>query len=451
MRWRLCKASGVCAWRRARPVLVANPLLALGAVAAALAAPAAALWAGTRLAESFDRVAADGVFLDALALGVGIPAAVLGASVALLAPGPAALGEQLEAAPVTRRAIVTATVVVPSCALGVLGAVVLLAFTVSLAGVRGGVLVLAVLACAALGAALGEAARLGVVRPAIGGAVAASVCLVWVVAGGGAGPAALVVPAFSTGSFAAAALELAALALAGVIAWGAAAGVSRPRHGRTRSARRRRLPQGAAAALAVVTVRRLFRHEELRLHGVFAVVLALAVGAALAAALDVGGGPLVGFCVALALTAAIVYPAAALGFARSAEWLLGSAPRRRSATAAAAAGGGIVAAASLVVATALLSLPFARGAGGDYLQLGGATAFVLGCAAFAGGLVPWHPERVLHQLASYAAALVTIAAAWFIVGRLGVLLGRPTGTGFTVFAGVAALAVGLAAAARVSR
>jgi hypothetical protein len=129
--------------------------------------------------------------------------------------------------------------------------------------------------------------------------------------------------------------------------------------------------------------------------------------------------------------------------------LLDAAPLRRSAVAAATVTGGVLAAAGLLVATAILALPLGRPEGSIYLELEGASAFVLGCAALAGALVPWHPERVLNQLASYAAVLAIVVAAWLAVGRLEHL--APGETAFGLVAGNAVLMLGIGSAAVVSR
>lgn len=446
MPWALVSAASVCARRRLRAGLRRNPVLAAAAVAALAAAPAVAAWSGDRLARPFARLAAGGVFVDALALGVAAPAAVAGASVALLAPHSGAIGEQLEAAPLRRAWLALATAVLPACALGAVVAAPILVFTVTLAGAAGPALALAGAASASLGAALGATVRLSRARWAGAAATAACAAGAWVAAGGVRGPASLARGALD-GSPIQAAAAAAAVTLLGLVLWTLAAAGERARSPGVGAARFRRLPGTAVLAVAVVTSRRVARHRELRLHGVFALVAALVVGAALARGTGVGGAPAVGLCVALVLTAVLVYPPAAVGFARAADWLFETSPRRRSGIAAAAAAGGVATAAVAAAGAALGAVPFARAGVGEYLELAGAAAFVLGCASLAAAFVPWRPDRMSQQLAAYAAALIATGAGWFAAGRLGAFLDAGTGTAFTLAAGALALVAGIAAAA----
>jgi hypothetical protein len=235
----------------------------------------------------------------------------------------------------------------------------------------------------------------------------------------------------------------------GLALWIVACGVARRERAPTRVARLRRLPARAGPAVALVTARRILRRRDLRLHGSTAIVLP--VGAAIGAwvALGVSGAAASVFCIAVTLTAAALYPPAALGLTRGGRWLLGSAPRRPSAIAAAAAVGGAGAALALLVASALLSAPLGLPRASVYLELESASAFVLGCSVLAGAVVPWHPDRVFVQLASYAAVLGVVVAAWTALGRLERVV--PDGTVFAVLAGNLTLALGVGAAAAVAR
>ena len=148
-----------------------------------------------------------------------------------------------------------------------------------------------------------------------------------------------------------------------------------------------------------------------------AVLVPVAVAAALGATLDVGGAPLLAFAVGLSITAAALLPAAAVGLGRDAGWLFGASPRSPASSAARSR-----------------SEAWARPRGrrrrcgrrhavcpGDpsaYLELEGAAAFVLGCAAFGGAVVPWRADRLLQQLASYGSVIAVVVCGWLAVGRL---------------------------------
>jgi hypothetical protein len=176
------------------------------------------------------------------------------------------------------------------------------------------------------------------------------------------------------------------------------------------------------------------------------VVLPAAAAYGLSLALHVRGEALLGFAAGLALTAVAVLPSVALGLVREQSWLLRSAPRGRADSAAAAAAAGMCAGAALVVAVALIAAPVARGDLSTALQLESATAFVLGCGAIAGALVPWRADRVLQQLAAYGALLGVVLVLWLAAGRGGDELGLSADV-LALVAGNVVAAAGLAAAA----
>ena len=96
------------------------------------------------------------------------------------------------------------------------------------------------------------------------------------------------------------------------------------------------------------------------------------------------------------------------------------------------------------------SAPFARGDPSTYLELEGAAAFVLGCAAFGGAAVPWRPDGLLQQLASYGSVIAVVVCGWLAVGRLEGAAGLDE-TAFTLVAGNLVLALGVAAAGAIAR
>ena len=448
MHWAISRAVCACAWRRVRPALAENPLLAALAAFLVAAAPGAAFWAGARLSSAFAEAAADPAFVRALAVGLGLSAVVAGSSVALLAPGPEALGPQVAAAPRPRAALATGAVIVPVCVAACLPALVLACFVVPLAGSTGVELLLLALACASLGTALGEGVRLVAAGEPSGAPTFAAVALAWAAASSAHGGRVALGPIGAVDAERGL-VALPAVAATGLVLWIVACGLARRERPPTRVARLRRLPARAGPAVALVTARRILRRPDLRLHGATAVVLPLGAALAAWAALGIVGAAASVFCVAVTLTAAALYPPAGLGLTRGGRWLLASAPRRGSAIAAAAAAGGVGAAAALLVAAALLSAPLGLPPASIYLELESASAFVLGCAVLSGAVVPWHPDRILHQVVSYVAVLGVVVAAWTAVGLLGRIV--PDGTAFAVLAGNLMLALGVSAAAVLAR
>ena len=153
MLFAICDAQLRCIARRLGAAFEVAPLVVGVAGLCAAALPAVALWSGARAAPALH--AADP---STLALGAGLTAALVGAALTLLAPGRAALGTQLEAAPVPRAtALVGLTLLPPLAALASVALPAAL-FAAPTAG-RATPLVLArLLGAAALGGAAAEAA-----------------------------------------------------------------------------------------------------------------------------------------------------------------------------------------------------------------------------------------------------------------------------------------------------
>ena len=104
----LCEAALLVQYRRlsgtARRRLLAVALVVL----AWLAAPAAAWRLGATLGDVLEPALADAATARALALGLCVTCAAVGAAVGVALPGPAALGPQLVAAPISRRSLTLA-------------------------------------------------------------------------------------------------------------------------------------------------------------------------------------------------------------------------------------------------------------------------------------------------------------------------------------------------------
>lgn len=453
MRWTLFSSAWRCAWRRLRPALAQNPLLALGAVASCAGVPVVAVVAGARLTGRYTELARDEAVLRSLGLGLGATGLVAGAAVALLAPGLAQLGRALEAAPISRVAAAWALTVAPVCVCGAVLLAPFLLFATAMAGVDGFVLVVAAATAAVNGAVCAEGLRLcGRLAPS-GLVVLGSAVGLWALCGTTTGAGWYAGPAGATGgdgSPTQSLLLLFGFALGGVGLWLAACAVKSTTRDRRRDVRTTYLPGRVVPAVAFATARRVVRHRELRVQAAVAVVLPVAVAASLGAALDLGGEPLLVFAVGLSITAAALLPAAAFGLGRDAGLLFAAAPWPSRVLAGAVALGGIGSSLAVVAAAALFSAPFARGDPQTYLELEGTAAFVLGCAAFGGAVVPWRADRLLEQLASYGSVVAVVVLGWVAVGRLEGIAGID-GTAFTLVAGNSALALGVAAAGAVAR
>ncbi len=453
MRWTLSSSAWRCAWRRLRPALEQNPLLAFAALAACVAIPVAAVAAGIRLEARYAELARDDAVLHSLALGIGVTGLVAGAAVALLAPGLSQLGGALEAAPISRASAAWSLTLAPACAGGVVLLAPLLLFATALAGLDGTVITAATAAAVVVGAALGQGLRLcGRCEPA-GLVVVASAVGLWAIAGAALGAGSFVGPGGAVAGVRPPLFDLALLwasGVGGLAVWLAGCAVEAPTRGRRRDVRSARLPAHALPAMSLATARRVFRHRELRAQAAAGVLVPVVVAASLGARLDVGGSPLLAFAVGLSITAAALLPAAAFGLGGDGGWLFDTSPRSARLLAGAIAVGGVCAAVAVVAAAALLVAPFAHGDASAYLELEGAAAFVLGCAAFGGAAVPWRADRLLQQLASYGSVVAVVVCGWVAVGRLEGSAGID-GTAFTLVVGNVVLALGVVASGAMTR
>lgn len=427
-------------------------MLAALAACAAVGLPVGAFAAGRRLSDVFAAAAGDPVAARSLALGLAATGVVAGVAIGLLVPGPGALGAQLAAAPVSRSTLVFATTLAPVGFAAAAAALPVLLFAVPLAGVRAVPALLALAAAMTLGAAGAEAGRaVGGSDPAGLGTLAGA-GIVWILPallwseGAETGPLAALVVSLTHGTFLLPALTAAAATACGAALWLAAC--SRRPEARARAAPSPVLvpvPPGGSAAVVATTLKRIGRRSELRAHVVATLVLSVAASYAFAVALDVRGEALLGFAAALALTAVAVLPSVALGLHRQQCWLMRSAPQGRARSAAAACAGGMLGGAALVVAVATMIAPVARGDPGAVLQIESAAAFVLGCGAIAGALVPWRADRVLQQLAAFGALFGVVLVLWLAAGRLEARLDLSADT-FAIVAGNLVAAAGLLAA-----
>jgi hypothetical protein len=453
MRWTLFSATWRCAWRRLRPVLEQNPLLALAAGVVCAGIPVAAVTAGTRLEARYEELARDGEALRSVALGLGATGLVVGAAVALLAPGFSQLGRGLEAAPISRPSAAWAVTIAPACAGGAVLLAPFLLFVGVMAGMDGIVLAAATATAVLTGAALGEGFRLSAGLEPPGLAVVASSVGLWVIGGmvlGGAWYEGAAGAMGGTRSPPASVALLGALAVCGAGLWLAGCAMRSPTGKHRREVRATSLPARAMPAVAVATARRIARHQQLRVQASAAVLVPVGVTAWVGATLDIGGAALLAFAVGLSITGAALLPAAAVGLGGDSGWLFETAPRPASVMAVAVAFGGVGASLAVVIGTALVVAPFARGDPSVYLELESVAAFVFGCAVFGGAVVPWRADGMLQQLASYGSVIAIVVCAWLAVGRLEGVAGLE-GTAFTLATGNLVLLLGLAAVGAIAR
>jgi len=99
----LVRAVLVCSWRRLRPFLVANPLVAMVALLALPGLPIASYIGGGRVAPSLSKalIEQDGV-VEGFVAAIVFSGALAGAIVATVAPGLAVFGSQITVAPIRR-------------------------------------------------------------------------------------------------------------------------------------------------------------------------------------------------------------------------------------------------------------------------------------------------------------------------------------------------------------
>jgi hypothetical protein len=427
------------------------------AAGAAVGLPVGAFAAGRRLSRPFDVAVTDPVVGRSLALGLAATGLVAGIALALLTPGPAALGRQLAAAPVSRSTLVLATSLAPVGFAASVAAVPALLFSVPLAGARAAPALLALAAAVSVGAAAAEGGRILAGGDLAGLASLGGAGVAWVLPalaweeGAEAGPLAAFAVSLPHGAVALPSLCSAVAAGAGIALWLAAAVRRRPpRIKGIPSPVVVPVPHTARAAVAATILKRIGRRSEVRAHLVGTTALTVAATYALAFALHVRGEALLGFGAGLALTAVAVLPSVALGLLREQSWLVASAPSAQRGSAAAAGAAGMLAGAVLLAAVAVLAAPVARGDAGTLLQLESAAAFVLGCGAIAGALVPWRGDRVLQQLAAYGALLGVVLVLWLAVGRAGRELGL-SADALAVVAGNLVTVAGVLAAAASAR
>ncbi len=408
----LCDAVLRAQFRRLRTAATRRPL-ALALVALAwLAAPVAAWRLGASVAQPLAPVLAERSSARALVLGLGLTCSALGATVGVSLPATAALGAQIVAAPVPRRALALAIALPVTAAVFALVGPILSALLASFAAAAPGgnaappVLLGSLTAATAMGALLAEA-----VSWLVAGRFAAT-ALAGAVFSLATGALAIEAGARAlTGGSAAVPLGLAAAAAAVGCAylW---LGLVAARPPRVRCHRGRPLlaPRGRPSAAVVASgLALLSRSDELRPALLAAVgfgLAGLAVGALTGAPPEAGvllGGGSCG-------VAACLVPLSVRGKIDPGVWVWRTAGRIRTGTAWAAASLGLVVA--VVLPVCLVALARTPPAAPAVVQVVGLAVFAWASALLAGAVVP----RRARGAGDDALSLATLAAVAVVLG-----------------------------------
>jgi len=415
-----------CHVRRLRGLAAAAPLPAAAVATLVLSAPIALIRIGRVVGgELAGAIGIESVH-EAVVLGPVLAAAMAGAALAVSLPGPAALGQQIDAGPCGRRAALMAGLVVPAAvgALAVLPS--LFAACLALAsGLPGGTIAGAALAVAAIAAvpagAVAAEGWLAAIRGTrrrslaiLGGAVA------WGAAGVALGAAALgplapVAPALagSGSSWLALALAL-AVALTLGLAWVATA-ATRTEPRATASRPPRRLVPGGHLPVPAAVAALVTRRSDVRLAAVGAVgfgIAGIAIG-------SLGSSPAPGgflLATTTALLGATVCSLAVGGALADGGWLWRAGPADRGLTVACGVAVGIAGSALPVVVVGIGAAAFA---GVDWPAVGVVAPLVIAGSAtalVAGAVVPWRGKGVGDQMATFAAFAAIAIAGSLLVG-----------------------------------
>jgi hypothetical protein len=426
--WKLSSAVLLCSARRAVRAAATGPLVATLAAVLVAALPVLALVLGRQLAPLVAAAGADPLLAKVFAASLVAPAFAVGLAVGALLPGDRALGPQLLPSPVTRSVrfagltlLPLAAIVAPLTAIALVGAAAASAEAPAGRWLAGAI-VSVFLAAAAVGAALAAAGAAALGRARFAPLPAAAVA-VWFGAGAAQG-----VPLLGVGAWLSAATTgdvrgaLAAgtvgviVVLSAVAIWAAASGTETGRGSRGQVRVAAPLPQGARRAVVVAFIARLARQGQLRRHVIVAAVVASA-GAALLRVVGAGEMAASYLPFTAALVAAAAVPPAAVALRRDAEWLLRACPVPRRALARAGATAGVAAAAATIVFVVAVAAPIAALDPGAWPIAETSAATVIAAAVIGGALVPWRPDRVVEQTASYVVVGALAAAGSYALSR----------------------------------
>lgn len=465
----LVRAVLVCSWRRLRPFLVANPLVAMVALLALPGLPIASYIGGGRVAPSLSKalLEQDGV-VEGFVAAIVFSGALAGAIVATVAPGLAVFGSQITVAPIRRMRFLWAGAGFP-LALGAFAFSSLLALAALPVAAHlpaGRLLVLelvfAALCASVLGALAIESALAAARARPVAILVLCFIAALWIVAasvGGsrGLGPFAVVTSSLSAapGDVALRSAGLAGLTLVASFLWLYLAASRAP--ARFQAEPRLillQMPRGPFRAGIVVAIKRLSRRAELRRQISALTLLCVLAGPALLVFVPtIQDVVVLGLVAYAAIVGVALLVLAAAGVDEEGRWLWNVAPGgARSRPAGNALGAILLALFTFLVAVAP-SFVIARPSFSLVVAFVGFACFVLGVAAISGTIVPWRSDRVVEQIASYTACVVLVGVLWYLVGKVAEPLadgGVPEPAIFATL-GLTAIAIGVGASVALVR
>lgn len=431
----LVRLALICTWRRLRPFLIANPLLAAIATLAVPALPVLAIVGGERIAPALSEaiLEQEGI-AEALVAVIAFSGALAGLVAVAAAPGVAAFGPQILASPAHRWRLIWAGSGLPLAlaATAISGLLALAALPVTARLPDGRYLALeigfAALCAGALGALLIES-TLATARARPEGILSlCSLAALWILSASVSGSRALGPLVVVSSSIDSSAREislvtagLGALALVAALSWLHLAG-RRP-SGQARTEPRpllRGIPRAPFGAGAVVAAKRLWRHPDLRRE-----ILPISAFSFVAGPAILIFAPRVPRLLALGIVsyvemiAVTLFALAAAGVDAEGGWLWSTAPlgAARSRAAGNALGAILLALATCLVALSP-SLALARPPFPVMVEFAGFACFVLGVAVASGAIVSWRPNRTFEQIASYTALAVLAGLLLYLAGKI---------------------------------
>jgi hypothetical protein len=389
-----------------------------------------ALVSGRQLAPFVALASTNTALAEVLAATVVAPGLALGLAGGALLTGDRALGSQLAPAPVMPLArfvsltlVPAATVVAPLMLPALLGA------AAASTGAPAGrwlslAIVAAFLGAAGVGAAFAAAATAAASSRIRSALLSAAAAATWIVAGAAAGEPLLGPGAWLAHAAAGDARDVVSagfvcslVVLASVLTWGLSSAASAYAGSARRDVRVTvRLPETARVAIGVAVILRLARHPQIRRHVAIAAVLALG-GTAVLRVVGAGEAAASYFPFAVALVASAAIPPAAVALRRDADWLLRVSPAPACMLARAGATASALAATATIAVILLAAAPAAVLDPGAWPLAETSAAMVIAAAVAGGALVPWRPDRVVEQTASYVLVGALMAGGSYALSR----------------------------------
>lgn len=433
MPYTLAKAQWQALRRRIGRTAAGNPVIAVGVFVSVLASPLLAVLAGRASGRALGASVSSLDVAQSLAVTVAFATVLAGCILAVLAPGEDALGEQLAAAPLSRRERFWGMTAIPAlCAIGaLLPLATLFALPFAAAGPGGVSAGIATLALSGSGFTMGAVlvqATVATHRGAVSGLTAlAGVGLVWTLCGLlSTGPVVLGVfgalPAVLAGQQPAIAATLVGLGLTAAFgaAWVALC-LRTPLEATLRRERTRRplLPTHYVGAVVALGLLRVARRRELRQQAVLVVAATTGGALLLHSIVPASLGFIFVFCASTAIIGAAISPLAVAGLDARGRWLWDTAPTGRRQRAVYSHAAALFAGwAVLLVACAPVAALAGIGSGA-LTDLAVLSAVVFSGALVAGALLPWREAAGGEQMVSYAIFMIIAGAGWMALGWVG--------------------------------